>query len=150
MDIIGAVKLDGQYEFYEADYLYFVLDLDSRLDDSIETCRNDLGVVSKANAVEFIEYMRQYLIDMTDLHNDYRTLAEDELVHSRAEFLPTVLIDFDDEVFLSSHPDDQYLNFSGYLPAPWKFEFLEDLTTRIPTEQAYWKDWVCKKGSSPE
>lgn len=141
MDIIGAVKLDGQYEFYEADYLYFVLDLDSRLDDSIDPCRNGLGVVSRKNAVEFIDYMQQYTVDVTDLRNDYGTLPEEELAHSRAEFLPTVLIDFDDEVFLSSHPDDHYLNFRGYLPPQWKFEFLEDVTSRIPTGNAYWNDW---------
>lgn len=141
MEIIGAVKLGGQYSFFEAHYLYFVLDLDARLDESAEPCRPDLGVVTLKNAGEFVVFMQQFAVDASELQRDYDSLSPEDAAVARPNFFPTIEIDFDTEVFLSSHPDDVYLNFAGYLPAGWRFEHIDDVASGIPIEQAYWAQW---------
>lgn len=141
MDMVAAIKLNGSFHFFEAHYLFFVLDLDSRMDEKGESCRPGLGVVTKRNAEKYVEFMREFAVDEKEIKCDFDSLGVDDLRDARFDFLPTVLIDFDCETFFSSHPEDHYLNFEGYLPPHWKYEHVDDVPLMIPVADAYWASW---------
>ncbi len=85
--------------------------------------------------------MKQFAVDKAELQKDFDSLEDDDLPDARYDFLPTVLIDFDSETVFSSHPDDHYLNFEDYLPPHWTYERVDNVTSQIPADQAYWADW---------
>ncbi|MCA9040112.1 MAG: hypothetical protein KDA65_07195 [Planctomycetaceae bacterium] len=141
MELIAAILFQQACALFEANYLYFILSLKHRFGDEAEQIRPGLSDVNRENVEVYLDFLKPFKLDLDDLAEDFSTLNEAEKSDSLYEFIPTILIDFDNEIFHSAHPEDVHLNFKDYLPDGWKFETSKDVRPSLPREVAYWLDW---------
>ncbi len=141
MNVIASTRRNRRYEIFEADYLYFVLCLADRIGNDEAQERGGLPTVDVNTADEFISWLRQYTIDQGELAADFGSLSTEERRSSLPEFLPMVLIDFDNRTFFCAHPESYYLNYEAYLPKGWAFAGVESVVDLLPEQQRYWRTW---------
>lgn len=141
MNVIAATRRNRRYGLFEADYLCFVLRLADRIGNEAAQERGGFPTVDVDEADDYIEWLGQFSIDQDEISMDFKSLPIDDRDASLPEFLPTVLVDFDERTFYCAHPERYYLNYGAYLSAGWTYAEMEDVATLLPTQHQYWQSW---------
>jgi|GEM_PF-1531846 len=153
MDIVCSIKHNEKFHFFEADYFTFMLNL-SREDNLPESFRHGIvSIKSEEEVNHYISFLKHFKLDFDEIQRDYESLSSNEKIESDFCFFPTILIDFKEKKFYSSHPESSYLGFERYLLDDWQYVEQSNVITLIPSHEEYWHGWdipnssIAKRGS---
>jgi hypothetical protein len=137
MEIIFVVKKNVSCFLCEMDYMsIFDHELFNK-EDPESTCHANFNLKKGS----YIKYVENSIVDTQEIEDDYNSLTEEEKIISVDYFLPTLLIDLDNESMYDSYPDGYYLNLRRFLPVYWNYYRPNDVLDLVPEALKYWSQW---------
>lgn len=139
--IVVAIKYCGQIEWYVLDKELCFLDY-AKLEQAYRkkgyeitvdnTLRFGIKVVNELTRERFLEQIKEYRVTSDELTE---MLMDEPSYHERLAYNPSILIDFDERMFISHYAEPE--SFEYFVPDGWvgKYQGFEE---RIPKSQRYW------------
>jgi len=140
-DIVVAIKDNGLYEWYilskEIIYLDYIKWIESynRIGFNLPIeapDRFDILVVNNDTKTEFLSNIYDHRISTADLR---KMLSQETESFAKFAYKPAVLIDFDNQIFISDYYETE--SFEDFIPNGWK-GFFKNFSNEIPLEEKFW------------
>ena len=142
--IVVGVILQGRFAWYITDKNYWIMDIEKMMGgykkrgyavEDFHENRFGIKILSHDNANEFFEKIKGYDIPSKELRDRVNKLAEEENTFELEDYVPSLLVNFDEKRLISSYPES--ISFEEYVPKGWGGEY-SDFLELIPTEYQYW------------